>query len=49
MDEDHAILHVHFNLVGQPALLDEGLWDPDAARVADANECRFHACNVPTL
>jgi hypothetical protein len=49
MDEEHAITDLHLHLLGQPALLDQWLGDPHAARVADGNEGRFHAAKVATL
>jgi leucyl-tRNA synthetase len=49
VDEDHAILHVHFHLFRQAALFDKGLRYPNAAGVANGDQGRFHFVNVATL
>jgi hypothetical protein len=49
VDENHAIVDVHFHLLRQTALLDERLRNPNAARIANGDQCRFHASNVATL
>jgi len=49
VDEDHSIPHVHLHLFRESALLDEGLRDPNATRVADRYKGCFHAMIVDTL
>src|SRR5690606_10268647 len=42
-DHDAACLRPQVHFVREPGLLQEGLGDPDALRVADANNTGFHS------